>query len=173
MNDIREYIELITEIERQEYHKDMQVRFMQTKEFKAEMNLLKDSDKSLFIRTSNAVRELSSYYRWEINNLRCKFKQSGDSGKSKNYTQLDNNVYHYHIGGEGKRTKDGKEKSNNILEFQVVELPNERGDMFLVVIFFAISTHGRGRWNIDGIIELRNIKQLSDLNGKADRIKFL
>lgn len=171
-NDIRYYIDLITEVERQEHHKDMQVRGMMTKPFKLQLKRLAANDDKIAGRITKAIKEILSYYSWNISSLPSKFKKSGDSGKSKNYTQIDNNVYHYHIGGSGRTTKDGKEVSNEMLEFQVIELPDNNGNLHLVVLFFSFSTHGRGRWNIDGIIELSNIDQLSDLHGIADRIKF-
>lgn len=170
-NDIRKYIDLITEVARMDYHSSMPIKVMQTAEFKAQLKELSTTNTDLANLVLDAMGEIVRYYAWKSSSMKGKFKRSGNSGKSKNFTQLDNHVYHYHIGGDNKTNKKGKEVSNNILEVQIFELPDENDVEHLVILFFSVSTHGFGRWNIDGVVELSNIKQISDLHGKVDRVK--
>lgn len=169
------YRDIITEVERNSAHKKMKPQLFMTDSYKKDLISNKSNDKAVYFATVNAMTEVAKYYGFK-GNLTGRFKPSGNSGKSKNLTQIENNVYHYHIGPKyNEHRKDGDLVSNNIIEFQVIEtnqINRATGNSkpALVIIFFSITTHGRGRWNINDIVDISVIDSTDDVEKVATRL---
>lgn len=169
------YSDIITEVERQSKHKKMKVVVYKVDNFTKEMQYNKRNDPKIISAVATAIRDITKYYSFK-GSLKGRFKASGDSGKSKNLTQIDNNVYHYHIGPDYKEhRKDADLVSNNVIEFQVFEtfeVNKNTGNKkpILAIIFFSITTHGKGRWNINDIVDITDIEDTDDLEKVATRL---
>ena len=169
---------LITEVERKTLHKKMKLVTYVHTNLSAEISKLKKNggeggvdnrqDYIEYQQITKGIHDLSKYYRHKLNVLDGRLKVSGDSGKSKNLTQIDNNVYHYHIG-DYKDSKKGDKVSNEMIEFQVLEVPElnpstGNTSMRLVIIFYSKSTHGYKQWNMDDITDISDIGDVKDFD---------